>query len=260
MIDELNEATELSDDQEVVLDTAAPEEAPAEEVTDEKPLSGYDKRIAVLTAEKYHLKKLLDDERAAKAATPVIQEAAPVVPPYPDENLRWDDPAAFNAAIEARDAAQRALTRWEIRQEEQQRQRESANQTAQAAQQSQHKEIVTAFVDNGLKAGISEARMSANEAVLATHNINKDLALFLYSDQAGARLVDYLAQNPDEITALNGMHPTHAAVKIATELKPKALASKPHVTSAPDPLNLTQGGARPLGNEFDNLAVGCTFE
>jgi hypothetical protein len=56
------------------------------------------------------------------------------------------------------------------------------------------------------------------------------------------------------------MSPARAAVKIEREIRAKALATKPHVTNAPDPIAPTRGGGKPLGDEWDKVAAGATFE
>ncbi len=264
MSDELNEVVsdEVIDD--VIVDESedgtTPEEAPAE---GDKPLNGYDKRISALTAQKYHERDArlkAEAELATLKAAQVSNEKPPAIPDFPDDDLRYSDPAAFRAAITARDEAIAERAAWKARQSIVS-ERETETRTQQATQrQSQHEEIVTGYIEGGLKSGISEVRMQANEQVLAKHSLNPDLAEYLYSDEHGAKLVDYLARNPDQLAELSRLPPTRAAVKIEREIRAKALARKPHVTNAPDPVAPTRGGGKPLGDEWDKLAAGATFE
>ena len=60
-------------------------------------------------------------------------------------------------------------------------------------------------------------------------------------DEAGAQIADYLANNPESLTEITSMTPTMAAVKIANEIKPKAVGPR-NVTTAPDPVKGIQGG------------------
>jgi hypothetical protein len=281
MSDELNEAVEQTEieltqadldsvDEESTAQEAAPASEEAEEIDSEseenedkpKKLTGEAKRIATLTARNYQMRQELEALKAQKSpqatATAEADEKPPVVPDYPDEDLKYDNPAEYKKQLAERDQALVDLATWKATQAIQVREQTARQQEVMREAQLQRDEIVTAYIENGVQAGVSEKRMAENEQVLKEVGVNQDLAFFLYSDTDGARLIDYLAANPDELATLSALHPTQAAVKIATVIKPKALAKKPHATKAPDPATPSRGTAR-RENEWDTVAQGATF-
>ena len=102
--------------------------------------------------------------------------------------------------------------------------------------------------------------MQANEQILASHNIPPDLAEFIYSDQSGAQIVDFLAENPEKIQEILSAGHGQAYVKIANEIKPQALSRKPTHTNAPDPLNRTRGTGSIPTEGSSPLLKGATFK
>jgi len=264
MSDELKEVVdgeiiegELLDDQ----STTAQEEAPATH-GDQLP-EGVLKRFGTLTARNIEKdRKLAEKEQEIADLKSKLNPPAaePIVPDFPDDELRYSDPAEYKKQIKVRDEKVIERATWAAQQSfAQQRATETRNQQA-TAQQQQHAEIVTGYIEGGLKQGISEEQMLNNESALRSAGLNQELAHFLYTDEHGAKLVDFLAKNPDELEALNAMHPTRAAIKIDKEIRARALATKPHVSGAPDPLNTTRGSGKKLADEWDTLAQGATFE
>lgn len=264
MSDELQEVQETEIVQDVVEQEeveGTPEEAPAEENEGEK-LSGYDKRISVLTARLRHAEQQLAQEKAEKVTKQTLEEVreAPAIPEFPEDDLKYSDPAEYKRQLRARDEAIAEAAAFRAERALDQRRENEAKRKQAETVQSQYREIVNSYIDNGLKQGISEDRMAANEQVLKEFSINSELAKHIYADQYGAKVVDFLARNPDQLAEIAGMSIAAAAVKIATEIKPKALAKKPHVTNAPDPVAPTRGSGKPLGNEWESIAKGATFE
>lgn len=259
MSDELQEAIEIQPEVVEQVDTEiAPEEAPAEG----EKLSGYDKRISVLTARlRDKEQRLAQLEAAQETKAAMEQEKAPEVPDIPDPDLIYSDPAAYKQQLRERDIALTKAAAYEARQAIKRDAELETKTRAQEAKRTQTHEIVSKYIDNGLKSGITEDRMLANEKVLQSVGINPELAQFLFSDENGAKLVDHLARNPEQLAEIAGLPPTIAAVRIATEIKPKALATKSHVTNAPDPNVLPRGGGKPPTDPMSKFDVkGATFE
>lgn len=286
MSDELNEVAETPDvgltqedldriDEESAAQEAAPaqdkgddedesEQESHEDDDEEKPkkLTGEAKRIATLTARNHAMRQELEALKALKTPEAIAaKEAAekpPVVPEYPDEDLKFDDPVKYKELLAARDQAIVDLATWKATRAIETREQTQKQQELMTEAQTLRDEIVSTYIENGVQAGVSEKRMAENEQALKEAGINQDLAFFLYSDVDGARLIDYLAANPKELAALSALHPTIAAAKVATEIKPKALGKKPHVTKAPDPATPSRGTSR-RETEWDKVAPGATF-
>jgi translation elongation factor EF-Ts len=232
--------------------TTEPAQTQAETPAEAPKLNGYEKRIATLSSQKMHLKTITDQQKAEietlKAAHAPKQEE---IPELPGDDLRYDDQEeykrqsqAYHAAI-ARKAVADAEAARELRNKE-------ISQQEQASQQQERlNNIVQDYVEGGIKSGISEVKMQANESVLASANLNRDVTEFLYSDESGAKIVDFLAENPDKMAQLVGASPLQASIMIANEIKPQALSTKPAQTNAPDPIEPTRGGGTPPIDDLD---------
>jgi hypothetical protein len=259
MTDELNE--DLS---EVTQSEAEAAENPGvEAATTEKPANGYEKRIATITAQKYKKEQELNNERKERERIQKELEALKVptveAPELPSDDLRYDDPekykqdlAKYHQAIALKAVEDREAALASQRTQEQQRQQAEELSAKQA-------EIVSKYIDNGIKQGISEVKLAANEAVIAEHSLPPELAEFIYSDEHGAKIVDYLADNPDKIQELTSGHMGAAYIKLANEIKPQALSTKPTHTQAPEPFEPTKGSG-PVPTEGEPLILkGATF-
>ena len=262
MSDELQEALDADGvllSEELPEVESAREEAPAED--EGEKLSGYDKRISVLTARLREKEQKLAQYEAAQLTREEMEEPAPEIPDLPDDDLRIDDPTAYRQKIKERDQAILNRATYEAKQALKRESSAVTERKRATEQQAKNQEVIAKYIENGLHQGLSEDRMLANESILKSVNINKDLAHFLYADESGAKLVDYLARNPDQLQELAALPPTIAAVRIATDLKQKALATKPHVTKAPDPAVPTRGGGKPMPDDWSRFEVsGATFE
>lgn len=237
-------------------------ESGAEDQSAEKSKpNGYEKRIATLV----HRERIKEQEAAQlKAELETLKalqdnkEPEPA-PDFPSDDLRFDDPDKYRQQLEAYN---RHVARQEF--ESLERQRTEAEQNRQAKEQEQKKqgefqEIVQTYIEGGITSGISEDKMAANERILQSKNLDQGLAKELYSDQYGAKIVDFLADNPAKLDEIASLTPYQAAVKIATEIKPQALSSKPLSTNAPDPIEPTTGGGMPPSDGLKWIG-GAKFE
>lgn len=235
--------------------TNDPESQPAEKP---KP-NGYEKRIATLVHREKQKEREAAQLKAELETLKAMQKPDEPAPEFPSDDLKYDDPNAYKAQLDAyykHTAEQTFKSQQKALQEANQR-REAEEQ--QRSKQARQQDIVQGYIENGLVAGISEEKMAANEAILSQANMDIGLVEDLYSDQDGAKLVDFLADNPDKLRELSEMSPYQAAVKIATEIKPTALSSKPTSTNAPDPIEPTQGGGLPPSDGLKWIG-GAKFE
>ena len=264
MSEELNEGTEPQavepEVTEQTTESPAGEEATPKEA--EQPTNGYEKRIATLTARNFNAKQELDQAQAEIATLKAVRETPKdvVIPELPSEDLRFEDEPKYRKGVEDyhKNVAAQALR--DAQKDQEANRVASEKQQAAAATQERHRGIVTQYVDGGIKAGISEVKMQANEQILAAQQLSPELAEFIYSDPDGAKIVDYLADNPEKIQALRESVGGHAYVKLATEIKPQALSTKPAHTNAPDPINPTRGAGSAPTEGLSPLLAGATFE
>lgn len=257
MNDEMQESTEV--EVENIENTNVDVESST--TAEVKPLTGFEKRVSVLTARDIHKTKENNQLKAELATLKAEREQASQVvevPKLPADDLRYDNPEQYEQELRAyhdniaTEAVSKANKNAESnRVAERERENQSEAQTKQS-------EIVNKYIDNGIRSGISEVKMQANEAVFQESKIPTDLANFIYSDESGAQIVDYLADNPDKIQELRNAAPGQAFVMIANEIKPQALSSNPTQTNAPDPLSPTRGGGSPPSDEHP-LLKGATF-
>ena len=94
-------------------------------------------------------------------------------------------------------------------------------------------------------------------AIVGQFGIDDSLVQYILEDDHGPLITKYLSQNVTELDALRHLHPTMAAVRIATLIKSKAVALKPKYTNAPDPIRRpmpSSAQVKPKGPK------GATFE
>lgn len=239
---------------EEAIGAEAPQVAESATETAETPkLNGYEKRISTLTSRQYHDRDVIKQQKAEietlKAASTPEQDLS--IPDLPSDDLRYDNQdeyrqktEAYHVAI-ANKAVADAETARDLRNQDTQKQEQASQQ------QARFNTIVESYVDGGIKSGISEVKMQSNESALLNANLERSVTEFLYSDEHGAKIVDFLAENPDTMARLAGASPLQASIMIANEIKPQALSTKPAQTNAPDPLDTTRGGGTPPIDELD---------
>ena len=111
----------------------------------------------------------------------------------------------------------------------------------------------------------TEFKLDKTELVEAQNTVGSfltgktELARYLLSDDNGPLLVNYLAQNIEELEKISTMPQTTAAVYIATKISPQAMELKPKTTKADAPPYTPPSGKGKMDSENPVLA-GCTFE
>lgn len=224
--------------------------------------NGYEKRISTLVARDHHKSKELNQLKAEletlKAAKAESQQSVEI-PELPEDDLRFDNPEEYKQKVNAyhnaiAEQAVQNANKNVLAQQKAEEEKSLANE-----RQTQQQEIVNKYIDSGIKSGISEVKMQANEVILAENGITPELATFIYSDENGAQIVDYLADNPDKIQELKSAPHGMAFVKIANEIKPQALSGTPTQTNAPDPISPTRGSGVPP-SEDRPMIKGASFE
>lgn len=207
--------------------------------------------------------KLREKEREAEALrkrleeleAKVPQQGRPVVPEAPDPFALSD--AEYRQKLVARDQAIREATAWEAQQQALLWQRQQAELEQQRRQQERQQEEVKAYADRAKKLGVAAEELQEAGTLVAGYGIDPALVEMILADDHGPLLTKYLARNQLELERLVQMPVTMAAVRLATDLKAKAVAMKPKVTKTPDPLNQPRNAGispKPKG------PAGATFE
>jgi len=185
----------------------------------------------------------------------IPQQGRPVVPESPDPFALSD--VEYRQKLVQRDQAIREAAAWEAQQQALQWQRQQAQFEQQQRQQERQQAEVMAYADRAKKLGVAAAELQEAGTLVAGYGIDPALVEMILADDHGPLLTKYLAKNQLELERLVQMPVTMAAVRLATDLKSKAVAMKPKVTKTPDPLNQPRNSGvspKPRGPS------GATFE
>ena len=219
------------------------ESSPASEETHEQKSNGIQNRINDLTAKRYKETKRADDaieELAQFKAqqsnqTPAPQTAqdlnAPVLPEdiYDDEAMRkfHTDSQAFYTQT----AQSAAKSQFETQQQA----------SAQQAQNAKHQANIDTYAANATRDGVDFDKLLIAEQTLKQNGLSNELGSFLMNDVNGAKVVEYLNDNPALMHEILALDPVSAGIRIANEVKPQALSQTPRVSGAPDPIPSIDG-------------------
>ena len=185
----------------------------------------------------------------------IPQQGRPQVPESPDPFALSD--VEYRQKLVQRDQAIREAAAWEAQQQALQWQRQQAQLEQQQRQQERQQTEVMAYADRAKKLGVAAAELQEAGTLVAGYGIDPALVEMILADDHGPLLTKYLAKNQLELERLVQMPVTMAAVRLATDLKAKAVAMKPKVTKTPDPLNQPRNSGvspKPRGPS------GATFE
>ena len=257
MTDEISSEVEAGPQPEVNDESGQPTEQPASSPGESELSPGVMKRINRLTKRANEAERKL--EEATRNQSQSQTETEPELPQRPSENLWVDDPEKAKQMDQAYEKAleQRAEFRAQkkVKADGDAREQEAQRKSEKERRQS----IVNNYIDNAIKDGISEDRLSYNESVLTEAQISMELAEYLYADESGGKLVNYLTSNLDVLDKIAGMPATQAVSFIEREVRGKAVTDKPSLTNAPDPIDPTLS-ARPVKDELSKMAEGYSFK
>lgn len=132
-------------------------------------------------------------------------------------------------------------------------------ETERLDQQKVHEaEQIANFDSNMITLGLKSAETNTAAKTVLEYGVSDNLLDVLMEDIEGPLMVHYLANNPIEQDALNGMSALQLVNHINSEIKPKAALLKPKTSDAPDPpISLGGGGVQELE---DPLLNGAVFE
>lgn len=267
MSDEMNEGIVMpavtSDPvtNEVAQPEVIAESSPASEDNHENKSNGVQNRINDLTAKRYKEERRANEAEAELAAlkasqanqTPALQSeqslSAPVLPEdiFDEEAMRkyHMDSQAFNTQT----AQGAARSQFESQQQA----------SVQQAQNAKHQSNVDNYTKNATRDGVNFDKLLIAERTLKENGLGDELGIFLLNDTNGAKIVEYLSDNPAEMHEVLRLDPVSAGIRIANEIKPKVLSLTPRVSGAPDPIPEVKGGGYIAVDDFDKKYPGATI-
>ena len=267
MSDENNEGVVMpktTSDKPVIEEIANPEiiaeSSPASEETHEQKSTGVQNRINDLTAKRYKETKRADDAEEALAilqarqpqSQPVQTQTEQVLtaPALPDNIYDEDDMRKYHTdsqAFNAQTATNAANNLFESQQ----------NKSLQQGIDAKHKVNLDNYAANATRDGVDFDKLLIAEQSLKQAGLGDELGSYLMNDTNGAKIVEYLHDNPAEMHEIMQLDPIAAGIRIANEIKPKALAQTPKVSGAPDPIPEVKGsGGYVAVDDFDKKYPG----
>ena len=247
--------------EEITQPDVVAESSPASEDNHEQKSNGVQGRINDLTAKRYkeerranEAEQKLADLEAKLASQPQVDQPAqsndaPVLPEdiYDEEAMRkyHIDSAAYNTAT-AQDAAK---NQFETQQQA----------SVQQEQNVKHQAVVDTYANNAARDGVNLDKLALAEQTLQQNGLSNELGHYLLNDPNGAKIVEYLSDNPAEMHEVLRLDPVSAGIRIATEVKAKVLSQTPRVSGAPDPIPEVSGGGYVEVDEFSKKYPGAVI-
>lgn len=183
------------------------------------------------------------------------KEQRPQVPEMPDPFAISDE--EYRRAVTERDERLKQAAAYDAQQRYLHEQQERMAEERRLQQQEALNSKIAAYASRATKMGIKPEELQVAGATVSNFGIQNDLVNFIIEDEQGPLITKYLSQNLMELENIRNLSPMEAAIRIATEIKPKAVALKRKVNQAPDPVETPQGAGispKPRGPS------GATFE
>jgi hypothetical protein len=206
--------------------------------------------------------KLREKEREAEQLRKRLEEleqpqtrSRPLVPALPDPFAVSDE--EYKRQIMHREQALISASAYDTQMQMLKNQQAQMAQEAEQKQQEILVEKVQSYAQRAKTLGVKAEELQAAGSIVGQFGIEDSLVQYILEDDHGPLITKYLSQNIGLLDSLRQMHPTRAAVMIATEIKSKAAALKPKFTNAPDPIRRPQPSGvqvKPKGPK------GATFE
>jgi len=237
---------------------------------EEKKAYALDKRFGKLTGDiKTRDSQLAERDKSLESMTGKMSEMQATIdgltaPKPADPNLEFDNPEEFKRQEQAFNAHEltkvestaiqkaKAEFRQELATEREQEQLKTAQ--AEFAQQAD------SHIKKGAAIGLTEEDMVVSARVLADSGVPHDVQSFLFNDEEGPQIMDFLANNPKELEAMTELPAISQAAYIERVIRVNAVSTKPTVTGAPNPLMNIQGGGMREQDDFEKKYPGAVFK
>ena len=222
----------------------------------EQKTNGAEKRINTLTAKRYEAERRADAAeaklQALEAEKPKVIADEPEAPNYPAN--AYDEDAMKQYHTDMLSYSQKMATAASEA-TFQKHQQSTANNAKQTAQQ----QVVSDYAKNAVADGVDMDKLRVAEAALNQAGVSDALGSYIMKDRNGGKIAEYLHDNPAVMHEVLALDPVLAGIKIATEIKAKALSTTPRVSGAPDPLPEVSGGGVVEKDDFSRQYPGTTF-
>jgi hypothetical protein len=162
------------------------------------------------------------------------EQGRPEVPNIPDPFALSDE--EYRRSQANRDDAIRNAIAYDQQQKAISQQQSNLKYQQELQQHEALNERVESYSQTAKKLGIKPEELQVAGNVVAQFGMNDDVVQFILDDEQGPLITTYLSKNPIELEELSNLSPAKAAVRIATLIRQKAIALKPKVNGAPDPL------------------------
>ena len=206
--------------------------------------------------------KLREKEREAEQLRKRLEDyeqpqtrSRPQVPTLPDPFAVSDE--EYKRQMMHREQALISASAYDTQVQMLQYQQKQLAQEAEQKQQEILVEKVQSYAQRAKTLGVKAEELQAAGAIVGQFGIDDSLVQYILEDDHGPLITKYLSQNVQELDSLRNLHPTTAAVRIATLIKSKAVALKPKYTHAPDPVRRPMPSSAQVKSKGPK---GATFE
>jgi len=190
------------------------------------------------------------EAKLAKVSGPAGLQQVPDIPDSFDPD--------FHAKMGARDKIQADNAVYTERVRTNQAEINKVNDAKFAQDEQKRVETVNSYKERIVKFGLDEAKLTEAEGNVVRFLPNQDVKQYILEDPNGPLIVQYLNDNPVELTRVATMNPIAAAMHLSETVSKIAKELQPNPTSTPDPISINKGRAAPDETHPDN--VGATFE
>ena len=238
------------------------ESSPASEEQHESKSNGVQNRINDLTAKRYKEERRANEAEEELArykaehanqtpASTIVQDlVAPVLPEdiYDEEAMRkyYEDNQVYNKQTSE------SATKNYFESQKQASKQQDIN--------TKHQVVMDKYAANATRDGVDFDKLLIAEKTLKQNGLGNELGSFLMNDVNGAKIVEYLSDNPAEMHEILDLDPVSAGIRIANEVKPKVLSQTPKVSGAPDPIPEVKGSGGYVDvDDFDKKYPGAVI-
>lgn len=228
----------------------------ASEENHEEKTNGVQQRINDLTAKRYKAERERDElaQKLAEASKAPVEQAQPQAelkaPPLPDDLYDEEAMRQYHAANQkyvADMANNAARSQFESQK----------NKSLEEKQRLEQQKVLDKYTSNAMRDGVDLDKLRVVEQTLNQAGISPQLGSYIMNDNNGAKVAEYLNDNPAEMYEILQLDPVSAGIRIANEIKPKVLSQTPKVSNAPDPIPEVKGGGYVEVDDFDKKYPGA---
>lgn len=192
------------------------------------------------------------EQKAKDLEDKLAEVTAPQMPP---EDLQFENPEEYNRQVQAFDDHRLGKVRNDaVEQAKAELKQEREDERKLEAQKKQRQEFLDQskeFVTKGEGVGLTEKDLLVSADLLQNAGVSNDIQSFLFADPQGPQIMDFLANNPQQLEAMLELNPVQQSAFIERNIRAEAITAKPTVSGAPDPIINLHGGGVKEQDDFD---------